>query len=128
MINYTDYLSQAAAGMQESAIRRMGAILAQNRDLISFAPGYPAPETFPWPDFSEIAHELLSGSHGSALQYGATRGFRPLLEMIAAIMQVRGVAPALDRLLVTTGSQQGLDLVARVLIDPGDVVLVDFAR
>ena len=125
MINYTDYLSQAAAGMQESAIRRMGAILAQNRDLISFAPGYPAPETFPWPDFSEIARELLSGSHGSALQYGATRGFRPLLEMIAAIMQVRGVAPALDRLLVTTGSQQGLDLVARVLIDPGDVVLVE---
>ena len=48
MINYDDFLSQAAAGMQESAIRRMGSILAQNRDLISFAPGYPAPETFPW--------------------------------------------------------------------------------
>jgi 2-aminoadipate transaminase len=124
-MNYDDFLSQAAAGMQESAIRRMGTILAQNRDLISFAPGYPAPETFPWQDFSEIARELLNGSHGSALQYGATRGFRPLLEMIAGIMQARGVAPAMERLLVTTGSQQGLDLVARVLLDPGDVALVE---
>lgn len=125
MINYDDFLSRAAAGMQESAIRRMGSILAQNRDLISFAPGYPAPETFPWADFSEITRELLNGSHASALQYGATRGFRPLLEMIAGIMQTRGVAPAMERLLVTTGSQQGLDLVARVLLDPGDVVLVE---
>ena len=65
MINYDDFLSRAAAGMQESAIRRMGSILAQNRDLISFAPGYPAPETFPWADFSEIARELLNGSHAA---------------------------------------------------------------
>src|SRR5690349_8089352 len=124
-MNYDEFLSQAAAGMQESAIRRMGTILAQNRDLISFAPGYPAPETFPWADFSDIARELLSGSHGNALQYGATRGFRPLLEAIMGITESRGIAPALDRLLVTTGSQQGLDLVARVLLDPGDVVLVE---
>lgn len=125
MMNYDEFLSQAAVGMQESAIRRMGTILAQNRDLISFAPGYPAPETFPWADFSDIARELLSGSHGSALQYGATRGFRPLLEAIAGVMQERGVASSMERLLVTTGSQQGLDLVARVLLDPGDTALVE---
>jgi 2-aminoadipate transaminase len=125
MINYNDFLSQAAAGMQESAIRRMGTILAQNRDLISFAPGYPAPETFPWSEFSEISRELLSGSHPNALQYGATRGFRPLLELIAAIMEKRGAATDMSRLLITTGSQQGLDLVARVLLDPGDVALVE---
>jgi len=125
MINYNDFLSQAASGMQESAIRRMGAILAQNRDLISFAPGYPAPETFPWSEFSEIARELLSGSHPNALQYGATRGFRPLLDVIASIMERRGAPTEPSRLLVTTGSQQGLDLVARVLLDPGDVALVE---
>jgi 2-aminoadipate transaminase len=125
MINYNDFLSQAASGMQESAIRRMGTILAQNRDLISFAPGYPAPETFPWSEFSDIAHELLSGSHPNALQYGATRGFRPLLEMITAIMAKRGAPTEMSRLLITTGSQQGLDLVARVLLDPGDVALVE---
>ena len=125
MMNYDTYLSQAGAAMRESAIRRMGSILAQNRDIISFAPGYPAPDTFAWSDFADIARELLSGSDGSVLQYGPTRGFRPLLDLIAGIMQRRGVTPGLDRLLVTTGSQQGLDLVARVLLDPGDVVLVE---
>jgi 2-aminoadipate transaminase len=125
MINYDDFLSQAASGMQESAIRRMGTILAQNRDLISFAPGYPAPETFPWSEFSDIARELLSGSHPNALQYGATRGFRPLLEMISAIMAQRDAPTEMNRLLITTGSQQGLDLVARVLLDPGDIALVE---
>jgi 2-aminoadipate transaminase len=125
MMNYDSYLSRAGTEMRESAIRRMGTILAQNRHLISFAPGYPAPETFPWADFAEIASELLSGPHASALQYGPTRGFRPLLETIAGIMERRGVVPVLERLLVTTGSQQGLDLVARVLLDPGDVVLVE---
>ena len=125
MIDYNDFLSQAAAGMQESAIRRMGTILAQNRDLISFAPGYPAPETFPWSEFSDIARELLTGSHPNALQYGATRGFRPLLEMITGIMEKRGAPTEMNRLLITTGSQQGLDLVARVLLDPNDVALVE---
>ena len=48
MMNYDSYLSRAGAEMRESAIRRMGTILAQNRNIISFAPGYPAPETFPW--------------------------------------------------------------------------------
>jgi 2-aminoadipate transaminase len=125
MMNYDSFLSRAAGAMHESAIRRMGAVLAQNRDIISFAPGYPAPETFPWPAFQEIARELLSGADGSVLQYGPTRGFRPLLDVIGAIMQRRGVGSTIDRLLVTTGSQQGLDLVARVLLDPGDVVLVE---
>jgi len=125
MINYDTYLSRAARLMQESAIRRMGTILAQKRDIISFAPGYPAPETFPWQEFQEIARELLTGTDAAVLQYGPTRGYRPLLDVIAGSMQNRGVATAVERLLVTTGSQQGLDLVARVLVDPGDVVMVE---
>ena len=125
MTNHSHFLSRAAGAMQESAIRRMGTVLAQNPNTISFAPGYPAPETFPWADFQEIARELLSGADASVLQYGPTRGFRPLLDVLAGIMQQRGVPASIDRLLVTTGSQQGLDLVARVLLDPGDVVLVE---
>jgi 2-aminoadipate transaminase len=125
MMHYDRFFSQAGLAMRESAIRRMGSILAQNRQVISFAPGYPAPETFPWTELNEIARELLSGSHASALQYGPTRGFRPLLEAIASLMERRGVSTTVDRLLVTTGSQQGLDLVARVLLDPDDVVLVE---
>ena len=125
MIDYNAFLSRAGELMQESAIRRMGTVLAQTRDIISFAPGYPAPETFPWPEFQEIARELLAGNDGSVLQYGPTRGFRPLLDSIGGIMTSRGISTAPERLLVTTGSQQGLDLVARVLLDPGDVVLVE---
>ena len=125
MIDYDSFLSKAAGKMQESAIRKMGTVLAQARDIISFAPGYPAPETFAWSDLQEIARDLLTGADGSVLQYGPTRGYRPLLERIADIMRGRGVETGVDRLLVTTGSQQGLDLVARVLLDPGDIVLVE---
>jgi 2-aminoadipate transaminase len=125
MINYESFLSRAGQLMQESAIRRMGTVLAQKKDVISFAPGYPAPETFPWHEFQEIARELLTGTDGAVLQYGPTRGYRPLIETIAGIMGQRGIVTTPDRLLVTTGSQQGLDLVARVLVDPGDVVLVE---
>jgi 2-aminoadipate transaminase len=125
MINYDQFLSRAAEQMKGSAIRRMGMLLAQSRDIISFAPGYPSPETFPWKEFSEISRDLLAGTDGSVLQYGPTRGFRPLLEEIGAIMAARGVTTSPEQLLVTTGSQQGLDLVARVLLDPGDVVLVE---
>jgi 2-aminoadipate transaminase len=125
MTNYDQFLSRAAERMKESAIRKMGTVLASGRDVISFAPGYPAPDTFPWTEFREIADELLTGADGSVLQYGPTRGFRPLLEVILTILQKRAIASAMDQLLVTTGSQQGLDLVARVLLDPGDVILVE---
>jgi 2-aminoadipate transaminase len=125
MINYDAFLSRAAEQMRESAIRKMGTVLAQRRDIISFAPGYPAPDTFAWAEFQDIACELLAGQEGSVLQYGPTRGYPPLLDVVAGIMAERHVRTSHDRLLITTGSQQGLDLVARVLLDPGDVVLVE---
>ena len=125
MNRYDSFLSAAARVMQESAIRRMGAVLGKGPDVISFAPGYPDPSTFPWEHFRATAADLLSGADGSVLQYGPTRGFKPLLGAISEILESRGIAATPDELLVTTGSQQGLDLVARVLIDPGDVVLVE---
>jgi 2-aminoadipate transaminase len=123
--NLDHFLSRAGAQMKESAIRRMGTILASGRDIISFAPGYPAPETFPWEEFADIAAELLASRDAGVLQYGPTRGYRPLLDTIAAITEHRGIKTTREELLITTGSQQGLDLVARVLIDPGDVILVE---
>lgn len=111
--------------MRESAIRKMGTVLADARDMVSFAPGYPTESTFPWEAFRAIADDLLRGQHGPVLQYGPTRGYRPLLESITTIMQSRGIATSDEQLTVTNGSQQGLDLVARVLFDPGDVVLVE---
>ena len=124
-MNYDAFLSRAGERMQQSAIRQMGTVAAQRPDVISFAPGYPAPDAFAWADYREIAASVLSGTDGTALQYGPTRGFPPLLEHIVELLAERGVAAATSDLLVTTGSQQGLDLVARVLIDPGDVVLVE---
>ena len=66
-----------------------------------------------------------AAASATTLQYGPTRGFRPLLEAIGGVLAAAASQSALDELLVTTGSQQGLDLVARVLLDPGDVVLVE---
>jgi len=125
MIEYDGFFSRAAGHMKASAIRKMGGVIAEGRDIVSFAPGYPAEDTFAWRDFQEITRELLTGSDGSVLQYGPTRGYRPLIETIAGIMAQRGAPTSRDRLLVTTGSQQGLDLVARVLLDPHDVILVE---
>ena len=125
MTDTNKLLSRAAAQMEESAIRKMGAVIAGGRDIISFAPGYPAPETFPWDEFAAIAADLLASRDPHVLQYGPTRGYRPLLEAIIGLMRERQVTSRIEDLLVTTGSQQGLDIVARVLIDPGDVVLVE---
>jgi 2-aminoadipate transaminase len=124
-INFEQFFSRSGHAMRESAIRKMGTVLADARDMVSFAPGYPTESTFPWDAFRAIADDLLRGQSGPVLQYGATRGFRPLLESITTLMASRGIHTTPDRLTVTNGSQQGLDLVARVLLDPGDVVLVE---
>lgn len=125
MTNYDKFFSRAAGFMRESAIRQMGAVLAAAKDMVSFAPGYPAEDVFPWQAFGEIAKGLLGGADGSVLQYGPTRGFKPLREAVVEIMRSRAIASSLERVVVTTGSQQGLDLVARVLLDPGDVALLE---
>jgi 2-aminoadipate transaminase len=124
-MTYDDFLSRAGLGLQQSAIRQMGTVAAQRPDLISFAPGYPSPETFAWAEYREIAAEVLSGAQPTALQYGPTRGFPPLLEAVVALSGARGIGCTTDEVVVTTGSQQGLDLAARVLLDPGDGVLVE---
>lgn len=125
MIDYSGFFSESAVRMKTSAIRKMGGMAAQGKDIVSFAPGFPAPEMFPWAELEEIAHALLAEQHVTTLQYGPTRGYRPLIEAIAEIMAQRHAPTTHDRLLITTGSQQGLDLVARVLLSPGDVILVE---
>jgi 2-aminoadipate transaminase len=125
MIDYDGYFSRAAGTMQESAIRKMGGMAGRVPDLISFAPGFPAPEMFAWEEFRDVAQSLLTGSDPTVLQYGATRGYRPLVDALTQILADRGITAAFENLMVTTGSQQALDLTARVFIDPGSVVLVE---
>ena len=123
--NYDRFLSSTGRQLTESAIRRMGTVVARGTDLVSFAPGYPAPELFPWDELRAISSELLNGSDSSTLQYGPTRGYPPLIESIVGILAERSIVATLDEVLITSGSQQGIDLIARVVVSPGDVVLVE---
>ena len=125
MTDYDRFLSPMGRHLHESAIRRMGTVLARAEDMVSFAAGYPDATLFPWDDFREIATELLSGRDGSTLQYGPTRGYQPLLETTRDLLASRGIDAAMEELIITSGSQQGIDLVGRVLVSPGDVVLVE---
>lgn len=120
------HLSTAAQHFQESAIRRTGILGAAVPGLISLAAGYPSPDVFPWDDLASITADLMAKRDGNTLQYGATRGYRPLIEqLIAKTLTDRGITATFEDMAITTGSQQGLDLVGRVLIDPGDVILVE---
>jgi len=118
------FLSPTGRLLHESAIRRMGTVAARQPDVISFAAGYPAPDLFPLDELRAIASDLLAGG-ADAIQYGPTRGHAPLIDALVGEMSRRGAAAAPEEILVTTGSQQGLDLVARVLVAPGDAVLVE---
>ncbi len=119
-------LSSAASQYQESAIRRAGAISGSVPGLISLAAGYPDPAVFPWDDLQAITAQILARRDGNTLQYGATRGYRPLIEhLLNNALKARGISARFEEIIITSGSQQGLDLVARVLIDPGDPVIVE---
>ena len=111
-------LSQSARTLRESAIRRAGDLESAAPDLISLAPGFPDPQMFPWSELREIAQSIFTGSDASVLQYGQTRGYRPLIEALTDILASRGVRATPAEVIVTTGSQQALDLCARVFVDP----------
>jgi 2-aminoadipate transaminase len=125
MTDYSRFLSVTGRQLTESAIRRMGTVVARPGDMVSFAPGYPDASLFPWHELQEISRGLLDGHDAGALQYGPTRGHRPLLESALQVMEARGIRAPLEQIIVTSGSQQGIDLIARVLVSPGDVVLVE---
>lgn len=107
------------ARMKPSAIREV-LKLTQRGDVISFAGGLPAPDLFPIDDVAAAAARVLADRGRSALQYSTTDGLAPLRAKLAA--STPGARP--ERVLVTSGSQQGLDLIARLMVDPGDTVAV----
>jgi len=110
--------------MKPSAVREILKV-AEKPEIISFAGGLPAPELFPSEAIAAAHATVLAREPAAALQYGVTEGYLPLREWIAARLKRRGIAAGPENLLVTNGSQQGLDLVARLLLDPGDTVLVE---
>jgi 2-aminoadipate transaminase len=117
-------LALRMADMPPSAVREILKV-AERPDILSFAGGLPAPELFPVDAIAEAHAEVLRDAGSKALQYSTTEGFAPLRSWIADHLRRRGIAARADELLITSGSQQGIDLIARVFLDPGDVVLVD---
>jgi len=111
--------------LRPSAIREILKV-AESASVISFAGGLPAPELFPTAALAEAAARILTDDGAAALQYSTTEGYAPLRHWIAQdLIDSTALAASPDRILVTHGSQQGLDLVAKVFLDPHDVVLVE---
>lgn len=116
--------AQRTQRMGSSAIREL-LKLTERPELISFAGGLPAPDVFPVEEFSEACQRVLKDYGAQALQYSATEGYRPLREMIARHTARYGIEVTADNILITSGSQQALDLLGKVLINPGDRILVE---
>ncbi len=116
--------AQRMQQMGGSAIREL-LKLTQNPDIISFAGGLPAPDVFPVEAFQAASDRVLS-SHGTeALQYSTTEGYYPLREWIVRRMARYGIHATPQNILITSGSQQALDLIGKLLINPGDLILTE---
>ncbi len=110
--------------VETSTIRELFKLLAKP-EIISFAGGFPDASMFDVEGIRDATEKALQDTAGAVLQYGATEGYNPLREGIAAYMAGRGVTVAPDGLIVTTGSQQALDLIGKTMIDEGDKVIVE---
>ena len=111
--------------VRSSAIREILKV-TEMPEVISLAGGLPAEELFPIGEIQAAANYILeSEGAAAALQYGPTEGYLPLRDKIAGIMREREVNCSSQEILITSGSQQSLDLLGRVFLNPGDVVLVE---
>jgi len=110
--------------VETSAIRELFKLLGKP-GIISFAGGFPDPSLFDAQGIRDSADAVLSDQPGPVLQYGATEGYGPLRDALAGFMAAKGATVAPDGLIVTTGSQQALDLIGKTMISPGDKVIVE---
>ena len=116
--------AQRVRGIKSSAIREL-LKFTQQPDVISFAGGLPAPELFPITEFQQACDRVLSQHGPASLQYSTTEGYLPLRETVAHNLQRYGILASPDNVLITSGSQQALDLIGKLLINPGDRILVE---
>ena len=119
------HLAQRLQNVETSAIREQFKLLGKP-GIISFAGGFPDSAMFDVDGIREAANQALATEPGAALQYGATEGYQPLREQLAQFMQAKGAKDVTaDQLIVTTGSQQALDLLGKCLVDPGSKAIVE---
>ena len=115
--------ARRAARMNPSVIREI-LKLTEKPGVLSMAGGLPSPDTFPIEPIRAACDKVLRDTPREALQYAASEGFAPLREWIAQQMARQGMQVGADQVLITTGSQQGLDLAGKVLVDAGVPVAV----
>ncbi len=115
------HFSSRVAGAKRSAIREL-LKLTEQPDIISFGGGLPAPETFPHEEMAEIAADVIRENYKNVLQYGLTEGSKTLRQAVCEWLNPQGIDVTIHDLLVTTASQQALDLLCKAFFDPGDVV------
>lgn len=116
--------SRSVSALRSSAIRDLMS-LASRPDIISFAGGMPDSALFPVREVEELFVNLPEAAKRAAFQYGPTQGLPPLLESLGERLRMKGLPVEGNRLLITTGSQQALNLLAKAFIDPGDRVLTE---
>jgi len=110
--------------MKASTIRETLKII-QRSNVISLAGGMPDPATFPIEELNEVVKQILAKNSARALQYSSTEGLPELREFLLNWLVEDNKKAELDNIMITSGSQQGLDLVSKVLLDPGDIVIVE---
>jgi 2-aminoadipate transaminase len=121
-----DIFSKKSRRMQSSAFRRMTRLAsAAGPDLISFAGGMPNPHTFPLDQLAEYATSEIQDQKGKSLQYGSTLGYRKLIHWISEYCEKKEIKSLPENIICTTGSQQALDLISSILIEPGDSVFLE---
>ena len=118
------FFSQRVCGAKRSAIREL-LKLTEQPDIISFGGGLPAPKSFPHKELAEIAYRELTDNYANVLQYGTTEGSRTLRDAFVTWLRPQGISVTREQLLVTTASQQGLDLLCKAFFDPGDVIFCE---
>jgi 2-aminoadipate transaminase len=121
---WTSRYAARTKGITSSQIRELLKV-TQRPGMISFGGGLPAPDVFPVQRFEEACHKVLTEQADQALQYGATEGYTPLRELIANNMARYGIKVKAENVLITSGSQQALDLIGKLFINAGDRVLVE---
>lgn len=120
----SNLFAKRAEGMKASEIREI-LKLTQQPDIISFAGGLPAPDLFPIQQMKHISVEVLDTMGIQALQYNPTEGYDPLRTQIVNRMHLQRIQVDIDQILITAGSQQGLDFSGKIFLNPGDVVLCE---